>query len=197
MVQGRDEGALRLARLASSGLRPSRQYRTIGISELAGGCTAGTHHPLKRISRRASLIRNSTACSGVLPRPSAAKFPIQQIQASLAMTRCRFASVPVDLRVRSGLGFRRPKQMRAKRQTGLESEGVQHQLGAQPRSEAPRKSRREGRRTTRRRLSAVSRLAHLGRPRDGLLQRVTSCTRWPQCSRQASRKQRLGFPLLL
>ena len=62
----------------------------------AGGCSARTRHPLKRINRGASFIRNSRASSGVLPRPSAAKSQVQQIQASPAMTRCRFASVPLD-----------------------------------------------------------------------------------------------------
>jgi hypothetical protein len=55
-----------------------------------------TRYPVRRINRGASFIRNSTASSGVLPRPSAAKSQVQQIQASAAMTRCRFASVPPD-----------------------------------------------------------------------------------------------------
>src|SRR5258708_23799969 len=57
---------------------------------------ATTPHPLKRINRGASFIRNSTASCGVLPRPSPAKSQIQQIQVSQAMPRCRFASVPLD-----------------------------------------------------------------------------------------------------
>jgi hypothetical protein len=48
-------------------------------------------HPLKRINRGASFIRNSITSSGVLPRPSAAKFRVHQIRAFPAMTRCRSA----------------------------------------------------------------------------------------------------------
>src|SRR6266850_547234 len=88
--------------------------------------------PLKRINRGASFIRNSITSYGVLPRPSAAKSQVQQIQATPAMTRCRSASVPLDYvgGVDPG-GFRRPMPVRAKRQTGLESVGAQGQLGTQ------------------------------------------------------------------
>src|ERR1700675_1453537 len=58
----------------------------------AGGCSARTRHPLKRINRGASFIRDSTASSGVSPQPSTAKSQVQQIRASPAMTRCRFSS---------------------------------------------------------------------------------------------------------
>ena len=42
-----------------------------------------------RINRAASLIRDSTTFSEVLPRPSAARSQVRQIQASPAMKRCR------------------------------------------------------------------------------------------------------------
>jgi hypothetical protein len=58
--------------------------------------SARTSHPLKRINRGASFIRNSITSTGVLPRPSAAKSQVRQIRASPAMTRCRFALVPLD-----------------------------------------------------------------------------------------------------
>lgn len=44
----------------------------------------------------ASFIRHSITSFGVLPRPSGVKSQVRQIQASPAMTRCRFASVPLD-----------------------------------------------------------------------------------------------------
>jgi hypothetical protein len=61
-----------------------------------GRMSRGKRQPLKRINRGASFIHNWTASSGVLPRPCVAKSQVQQIQASQAMTRCRFASVPLD-----------------------------------------------------------------------------------------------------
>ena len=73
-------------------LRPISDIRWLN----ACGCSARTRHPLKRINRGASFIRNSITSFGVLPRPSAAKFRVHQIRAFPAMTRCRSASVPPD-----------------------------------------------------------------------------------------------------
>jgi hypothetical protein len=42
------------------------------------------------------ILRNSTAFSEVWPRPTVAKSQVRQIQAYLAMARCRFASAPLD-----------------------------------------------------------------------------------------------------
>src|SRR2546429_10030701 len=56
------------------------------------GCSARTRSGLTG----SLFIRNSIASSGVSPRPRAAKSQVQQIQASPAMTRCRFASDPLD-----------------------------------------------------------------------------------------------------
>jgi hypothetical protein len=46
--------------------------------------------------RGSSLISDPIISPGIFPRPSAAKFQVLQIRASLAMTRCRPASVPLD-----------------------------------------------------------------------------------------------------
>src|SRR6266705_1294483 len=91
-----------------------------------------TLHPLKRINRGASFIRDSTASSGVLPQPSAAKSQVQQILASPAMTRCRFSSDQPGYPwgVDQGV-FRRPMPVRATRQTGSEAVGARDRLDVQ------------------------------------------------------------------
>jgi hypothetical protein len=81
---------------ARSGHSREVSFAHLGHQAAECRCSTRTRHPLKRINRGASFIRNSTAPSGVSPRPSAAKSQVQQIQTSPAMTRCRFASVPLD-----------------------------------------------------------------------------------------------------
>ena len=70
--------------------RRPRQGKDLKDDERARGAI------LERTSRRSSLISDPIRSPGVFPRPSAAKFQVLQIRASLAMTRCRPASVPLD-----------------------------------------------------------------------------------------------------
>src|SRR5712692_1526288 len=74
-----------------------------------GRMSRANRQPLKRINRAAAFIHNSTASSGGSPRPIAAKSQVQQIQASPAMTRCRFASAPLDCASGADLGMFRRK----------------------------------------------------------------------------------------
>ena len=48
------------------------------------------------VAKHSEGLPPAITSSGVLPRPSAAKSQVQQIQASPAKTRCRSASVPPD-----------------------------------------------------------------------------------------------------
>ena len=78
---------------------PLRSVLTTHLGHQVADCgrkSRANRQPSKRINRGASFIHNSIASSGVSPRPSAAKSQVQQIRASPAMTRCRFASVPLD-----------------------------------------------------------------------------------------------------
>src|ERR1700686_3877088 len=91
--------ALRNVRLPPQPDVPLRSVLTTHLGHQVADCgrkSRANRQPLKRINRGASFIHNSIASSGVSPRPSAAKSQVQQIQASPAMTRCRFASVPLD-----------------------------------------------------------------------------------------------------
>src|ERR1035437_9025942 len=110
--------ALRNVRLPPQPDVPLRSVLTTHLGHQVADCgrkSRANRQPLKRINREASFIHNSIASSGVSPRPSAAKSQVQQIRASPAMTRCRFASVPLDCVCGAGLGtFRRPMRAHAK-----------------------------------------------------------------------------------
>ena len=78
---------------------PLKSVLTTHLGHQVADCgrkSRANRQPLKRINRGASFMHNSIASSEVSPRPGAAKSQVQQIQASPAMTRCRFASVPLD-----------------------------------------------------------------------------------------------------
>ena len=86
-------------------LAPSRQYAAsmIGTGReraLAKAEPFLTHQSADLIleldDQGSSLISHFITSAGVSPRPSGAKFQVLPIRASLAMTRCRPASVPLD-----------------------------------------------------------------------------------------------------